>query len=296
MPGPRQPRYPHMSREFSAVLSLLGISAIWGLTFPMVKAALSDVTPCAFLSMRFLTALIVSFMLFRKDLLSASMSSVKHGVLAGVSLAVAYILQTVGLKYTTASKSGFITGLYVAFTPPLSKILLKSRISRLSLLAVFLAFAGLSMLSEVDPTTLTMNYGDFLTLLCAIAYAVNVVSVGKYSKTSRPTILSTVQIAVVFAASTLAWLFMEPIRLPTSASAWFAVLFTAVFATSLALLAQNYAQRYVDPTRTALIFIAEPIFAALFSYLFLGETLTTNGLLGAALITFGILISTISRD
>jgi len=261
----------------------------------MIKVALSDVTPCAFLSIRFLTALIVSSLLFRKDLSSAARSSVRDGILAGVFLAVAYILQTVGLQYTTASKSGFITGLYVAFTPPLSKILLKLRISRLSLLAVFLAFVGLSMLSEVNLTTLTMNYGDFLTLLCAIAYAVNVVLVGKYSKTSRPTTLSTIQIAVVFAVSTLAWPFTEPIRLPTSTSAWFAVLFTAVFATSLALLAQNYAQRYVDPTRAALIFIAEPIFAALFSYLALGETLTITGLLGAALIIFSILISIVSR-
>lgn len=280
-----------VSKEALADITLLGVSMIWGGTFPLVKVALLDASPYAFLSLRFFIATLILAIVFRKDVMSASREALLAGFLIGAFIFIGYLTQTVGLKYTTASKSGFITGLYVVFTPILSYAILKTTLPRKLILAVLLAATGLFLLSEIDPRGLGMNYGDFLTLVCAVAYAFSVVLIGKYTKKHSPSVLATTQTLTTWILCTLSWSIIEPFFLPTSRIAWVAIFITAVFATSLAFLAQNYAQKHTTATKAAIIFTAEPVFALLFSFATLGETLSQTGILGATLIVAGMLLS-----
>lgn len=280
-----------VSKVSRADITLLGVSIIWGGTFPLIKVALQDTSPYVFLSLRFLIATLILAAVFRKELASANKEVLQAGFLIGAFIFIGYITQTVGLKYTTASKSGFITGLYVVFTPVLSYLILRTTLPRKRILAVLLALNGLFLLSEIDLIGLRMNYGDFLTLVSAIAYAFSVVLIGKYTKEFSPSVLATMQTLTTWGLSMLALAILEPFLLPKSRVAWVAIFVTAIFATSLAFLAQNYAQKHVSATKAAIIFTAEPIFAWVFSSATLGETLTQRGILGAALIIAGMLLS-----
>ena len=280
-----------VSKESLADITLLGVSVIWGGTFPLIKVALQDSSPYAFLSLRFFIATLILAIVFRKEVTSISRDALKAGFLIGAFIVIGYLTQTVGLKYTTASKSGFITGLYVVFTPILAYPILKATLSRKLILAVLMASMGLFLLSGIDPRDLSMNYGDFLTLMCAIAYAFSVVLISKYVKEHSSSVLATIQVFTTCVLCTLSWAVIEPFQLPTSAIAWGAVFFTAVFATSLAFLGQNYAQKYTTASKAAIIFTAEPVFALVFSSVTLGETLSREGIFGAALIVVGMFLS-----
>ena len=280
-----------VSKEGVADITLLGVSLVWGGTFPLIKMALQDSSPFAFLALRFLIGALILVSVFRKELTSVSRDTLQAGFLIGLFVFVGYVTQTVGLKYTTASKSGFITGLYVIFTPILAYAMLKATLPRRLILAVLLALTGLFFLSGIDPRNPNMNYGDFLTLICAIAYAFSVVLISKYTKTHNPSVLATIQAITIWILCTLSWIIIEPFSLPASTTAWFAVFFTAAFATSLAFLAQNYAQKYTTATKAAIIFTGEPVFALIFSFAILGETLGPEGIFGAALIIVGMLLA-----
>lgn len=280
-----------VSKESLSDLMLLGVSMIWGGTFPLIKVSLQDISPYVFLSLRFLIATLILAVVFRKELASTSIEALQAGFLIGVFIFIGYLTQTVGLKYTTASKSGFITGLYVVFTPILAYPILRTALPRKRILAVLLASTGLFLLSEIDPISLRMNYGDFLTVLSAVAYAFSVVLIGKYAKIFSVPVLATTQILTTWVLSTLSWAILEPLFLPKSRIAWIAIVITAIFATALAFLAQNYAQKHTTATKAAIIFTAEPIFALIFSSATLGETLTHRGILGAMLIIVGMLLS-----
>jgi len=280
-----------VSKEGLADITLLGVSMVWGGTFPLIKVALQYSSPYAFLALRFLIATLILAIVFRKEVATTSRDALKAGFLIGLFVFIGYITQTVGLKYTDASKSGFITGLYVVVTPVLAYPILKATLSRKLVLAVLLASTGLFLLSGINPRDLSMNYGDFLTLVCAVAYAFSVVLISKYTKKHSSSVLATIQVLTTCILCTLSWAIIDPFSLPTSTIAWGAVFFTAVFATSLAFLGQNYAQKYTTATKAAIIFTAEPIFAWIFSFATLGETLSQEGILGAALIVAGMLLS-----
>jgi len=280
-----------VSREGLADITLLGVSMIWGGTFPLIKVALQDVSPYVFLFLRFLIASIILVAVFRKEMVSTSREALQSGLLIGAFIFIGYMTQTVGLKYTTASKSGFITGLYVVFTPILSYPILRITLPRKRILAVLLAFTGLFLLSEIDLVSLNMNYGDFLTLVCAVAFAFSVVLISKYAREFNPSVLATTQTITTWILCTLSWAILEPPLIPKSGTAWVAIFITAVFATSLAFLAQNYAQKHTTATKAAIIFTAEPVFALIISSATLGETLSQKGILGAALIIAGMLLS-----
>ncbi len=281
------------SKEVIADITLLGASVIWGGTFPLIKVALRYSSPFAFLALRFLVAASLLAVIFRKEIVSASWGTLKAGFLIGVFIFIGYVTQTVGLEYTTASKSGFITGLYIVFTPVLAYLILKTLLPKEQVFAVLLALLGLFLLSGIEITGLRMGYGDFLTLISAIAYAFSIVLISKFTKKYGSSIMATTQILTVWVLCTLLWVMIEPVSLPTSTIVWAAVLFTAVFGTSLAFLAQNFAQKYTSPTKAVIIFTAEPVFAFVFSFLLLGETLSYEGIAGAALIVSGMLLSEI---
>jgi drug/metabolite transporter (DMT)-like permease len=220
-------------------------------------------------------------------------------LLMGLALFAGYAFQTFGLRLTTPAKAGFITGMSVVIVPVVSTLLLRQRLARGVWLGVALAAAGLALLSLqiADPASadLSVNPGDLLVLGCALAFACQILLTGRFAPRYDPLLLTFGQIVVVALLAGIAGLLLESPPVPTG-SVLFAAAFTGVLATSLAFGIQTTAQRFTSPTRTALIYSTEPMFAAIFSFLLIGEVLGLRQLVGCALILAGMITAEILRN
>ncbi len=269
--------------------SLLAVAIVWGYTFVAIKDALASITPFNFIAVRFVISLLLLCIIFWKSLRAITRSEIRGGVVIGLFLFLAYSFQTTGLKYTTASNAGFITGFSVVLVPVFSAILLKSKPEPESIAGVILAAVGLFLLSYNG--SFSFNKGDLLVLLCAISVAFHILTVGYYSRKSSAVRITIVQIATVTLLSLLCALFFEQPQVPAGQTVWGALIITSVFATVGAYLVQNTMQRFTSPTHTALIFSGEPVFAGIFGYWLLGEKLVLSAVIGCGLILAGMCIS-----
>jgi drug/metabolite transporter (DMT)-like permease len=273
-------------------LALATVALVWGATFVVVKAALAEISTVYFLALRFWVAALCMGLLFvgafRVAGLRGVLKGLKGGAIAGIFLWAGYILQTFGLKYTTAGKSGFITGLYIVLVPLLSAGLYKQWPQISELLGVTIAAAGLILLTLPSLETI-VNLGDLLTVGCAVAFAIHLLVLGYYSQREKFEAVALGQIVSAAVLSTFALLIERP-RAIWSANVVGALLMTSVFATAIAFALQTWGQQYTTATRTALIFALEPVFALFTAVALGGEVLTFNGLAGAALILGGILL------
>ena len=271
-------------------LSLVGVSLIWGATFVLVKQALADVSTLLFLTLRFTVAAIALAVIFRVEFRAHNLRrSLFAGMIAGVFLFSGYVLQTFGLRYTSASKAGFLTGLYVPLVPLFGGVVYQKLPQFAELAGVATAFLGVMFLT-VQRDLSGIGLGDWLVIACAAAYACHILILGRFAAVWNIGLLAVAQISAgaVLGAATFWW--AEPVRIHWSASLWIALAVTSLLATALAFLVQTWAQRYSSPTRTALIFSLEPLFAWLTSYLVAGEVLSRRGVTGAVLILAGILL------
>jgi drug/metabolite transporter (DMT)-like permease len=273
-----------------ADISLIGVALIWGTTFVLVKRALSDVSTLLFLSIRFSIATLALAIVFRKEFRGAGVArGIRGGVIAGCCLFSGYLLQTFGLKYTTASKTGFITGLYIPLVPIFSGLFYRRWPRWIELLGVAAAIVGTALMS-IQRDILDIGRGDLLVAACAVAYAFHILVLGRFAGSSSVGVLTVTQIGTgaLIGASTFWW--VEPVEVSWTKEVWVALAVTSLLATALAFSVQTWAQRYSSPTRTALIFSLEPVFAWVTSYLVAGETLSLRGTMGALLILAGILM------
>jgi drug/metabolite transporter (DMT)-like permease len=278
-------------RQLGADLALLLVTLIWGGTFVMVKDAVRAYPVFGFLAIRFGLGLAVLLLIGWPRLRTLSLRNVASGALLGLFLLGGYAFQTLGLQYTTASKAGFITGLNVAIVPVLSALVLKQRPQSAAIIGVVLATVGMGLLSLSQ--SLQIGQGDLLVLLCAVSFALHIVGVSAFAPSIDPIALTIVQVGVAAAASALIMLLSgEPWAAPTP-PVWGAAAFTGVLATAVAFGVQTAAQRFTTPTHTALVFTAEPVFAALFGVWLAGDLLTARMALGGVLILAGTLISEI---
>lgn len=276
-------------KKFSADISLLAVAIVWGYTFVAIKDALASVTPFNFIAIRFIISLFLLCVVFRKTLRRLTRSEARGGMVIGIFLFLAYAFQTTGLKYTTASNAGFITGFSVVLVPVFSAMLLKSKPEPESVAGVILAAAGLFLLSYNG--SFSLNKGDLLVLFCAVSVAFHILTVGYYSGKGSAVRITIVQVAAVTLLSGICALVFEKPQLPSGSTAWSALVVTSVFATVGAYLVQNTMQRFTSPTHTALIFSGEPVFAGLFGYWLLGEHLAMTAVAGCGLILAGMFIS-----
>jgi drug/metabolite transporter (DMT)-like permease len=271
-------------------LSLFSITLVWGATFALVKQALADVSTLLFLTLRFAVATVILAVIFRNEFRAANRwSSIRGGAIAGLFLFSGYVLQTFGLKYTSASNAGFITGLYVPLVPLISGLIYKKPPRRLELLGVATAFVGLTFMT-VRRDLLDIGFGDLLVAAAALAYAFHIVVLGRFAASGNSGLLTVAQIGtgMLLGAGTFWW--AEPVHIVWSGTVWIALAVTSVLATALAFFVQTWAQRWISPTRTALISSMEPVFAWATSYVLAGEVLSRRGVFGAGLILAGILL------
>ena len=278
--------------RWRADTALACVALVWGCTFVVVKSALADISTVYFLALRFGAAAVFMLLLFapsfRRGGWRAVLSGLRGGALAGIFLWLGYMLQTYGLKYTTAGKSGFITGLYIILVPILGAAVYR-RIPQIpEILGILIATGGLVLLTlpKLDPR---MNIGDMLTIGCAVAFAFHLLVLGYYSQREQFEAVAFGQILSAALLSGLA-LLVEPPHAVWSGNVVFALVLTSLFATALAFALQTWGQKYTTATRTALIFALEPVFALVTAIAVGGESLTASGLLGAVLILGGILL------
>jgi len=270
----------------TATLALVTVTAIWGSTFFLIKDLLERMPTLDFLAVRFSIAAVILLVVAPRALGRLSADSRRHAVVLGLLYGVAQMLQTAGLAHTAASVSGFITGLYVVATPIFAALLLRTRITRLTWAAVLLATAGLGVLT-LDG--FSVGYGEAITLVAALIYALHIVGLGAWSKRDQVIGMSIVQVIVIAVICLIA---SAPggIVLPETERDWLSVLYMAAFAGSFALLAQTWAQAHLAATRCAIIMSMEPVFAALFAILFGNETPTVRMLVGGTMVLAAMLI------
>jgi drug/metabolite transporter (DMT)-like permease len=213
-------------------------------------------------------------------------ASRRHALGLGAVYGVAQILQTAGLAHTPASVSGFITGMYVVCTPLLAALVLRTRITPLTWLAVLLATAGLGVLTLEG---FSIGYGEALTLVASILYAVHIVGLGAWSRPDQALGMSIVQIMMITVICFVATV-PDGVVLPQRAGDWLSVVYMAVFSGALAMLGQTWAQAHLPPTRTAIIMSMEPVFAAFFAVLLGGESVTLRMGIGGLMVLTAMLM------
>ena len=281
-----------------ATVALLSATAVWGGTFPVVKDVITPIGPMRvfdYLAWRFALATLVMALLRPRAIARLGREGRRHGLLLGVALGVGFVTQTAGLQRAPSSVSGFVTGMFVVFTPLVTAGILRRRVTRTAWIAVAAATLGLALLSagtagsnEAHATAL----GLALLIACALAYGVNIVGLGEWSPRHDSYGLALVQILVVAVMCAGCAVFDQGgLAAPPDGDAWFAVLLTAIAATALAFMIQTWAQSLLDPTRASVIMTMEPVWAGVFAVGLAGESMDGAAVLGAGLVVGGMLFT-----
>ena len=271
-----------------ALAALIVVTAVWGVTFVQVKDAVALYPLFAFLAVRFAIASVVLAAPAAGRLRSLGRRGWVAGSALGLLLALGYALQTAGLERTTVSSAGFITGLYVVFTPLLALVLFRTRVAGAVWIGVALAVAGLAMLSGVgagDPL------GDLLVLLGSAAYSVQIVLMERYAPRYDAIAFTQAEMLAAFAGFAAVALALGQLEVPRGWTVWGALLVTGIFASALGFLVQTWAQRRISAARTAIAFALEPVFAGIFGFWLAGDRLGAIGWGGCAVIMAGIAVA-----
>lgn len=268
-------------------LGLVLVTAAWGSTFPMLKDVVTRVPVPDFLAVRFVLAAVVLTLLRPAAVRRLSRAAVNRGVLLGLVYGVAQILQTAGLQHTSAAVSGFVTGMYVVFTPVLGALLLRQHVGRSVAIAVVLATVGLGVLTLQG---IVIGYGELLTLTSAALYALHILGLGLWSTSGDAVGLSIVQMWTIAAVCAVAAL-PGGVTLPATGMDWAALVYTALIAGALALVVQTWAQAHLAPARAAVIMVMEPVWASTFAVGFGGEHVTARLVIGGGLVLAAMYIA-----
>jgi drug/metabolite transporter (DMT)-like permease len=291
-------------KKFIGEGALVLTTLVWGVTFVVIKLALTDVSPLLFVSIRFSIAALILLPFMFGILKVSTKEAIVGGVILGLLNFAGFATQTVGLNFTSATKSGFITGTFVIFTPILQFIIEKRIPKKENVFGIILVLLGLILLSSKGTSIFDIfselgknfNIGDFFTLLCAIAFATYIVYLDMISHKIDYKLLVFIQLAVTGVAG---WIFtyflaasgLEKFSFSLNGTVIFSVIYTALLATLLATTLQTKYQKCVTPTKAAIIFSLEPIFAAFFAFVIIGEKISGFGFIGGIFIFTGLLVS-----
>lgn len=262
---------------------LLAATAVWGLSFVAVKASLRDLSPMAFLAARFTVGMVLLAPLARR----VSRRTILAGVLLGALMGGGFAAQTVGLVYTSPSRSAFLTGLASVLVPFIAWAIWRHRLHAREVGAVLIAGVGIYFLTGPDAGGL--NRGDLWTLVCAVLFGTQIVAAAELSRRHDIRMLVLLEVVVTGAGATAFAGCCETVRWTLTGTVIVALLFTGVLATAGACWAQLAAQRLISPTRAALILALEPVFASIAAWLLLGETLSATQWAGGSMILAGML-------
>ncbi|NOX67204.1 MAG: DMT family transporter [Chlorobi bacterium] len=292
-------------QKYKGELILLLITLLWSATFVIVKESLNNISSMLFVGFRFLIAGIILLPVILRKKVRFKNVNLKLPIILGILLFLGFATQTIGLRFTSATKSAFLTGSAVIIIPILQTIIEKKKPKSGAVIGVVIVLIGILLLSGgnsfftlLEDLVANFNFGDGMTLLCALFFALYVVYLDVLSNQYNFWLLLMIQIIVT---TVLAFMFavifdiidFEIIKINFTSQLGFGIIYTAIFATLVTTALQTKYQNLVTPTKAGIVYSFEPIFAAIIAYLAIGERITTFGFIGAALIFIGLIISEI---
>ena len=265
--------------------ALLTVAAMWGISFVWMKDILDQQDVYSFLTSRFIVAAAAMIALRPSVLRRFTKELVVKGLVIGMALGSGYIFQTLGLERTTPAITGFITGLYVVFTPLIASFFLKERLTKAMWGYVFLAVVGLAILSVEG---WSVGIGEIFVLISAVLFAIHIILLGSWSKNFDAYALTVMQL---IGCSLLASIpaSINGFVAPPDTQVWGVIIFTALFATAIAFVIQTWSQARISTTKVAVILTMEVVFAALFSFMYGMEPFTLRLALGGTLVLIAML-------
>lgn len=278
-------------RRYSGEIGLFLIAIIWGSGFVGSKLAIDGrMTPMQILTIRYLIGtLILGIVFFKKIKENITKESMVAGVILGIFSFLGFTTQTIGLVYTTASKNAFITAVNVVIVPFIGFVLYKRKLDKIGVASSLLALIGIAVLSlESD---FSINFGDFLTFVCAFGFAFHIFFTGEFSAKYNSYVLTVIQFATAFVMSFIVQLAIGEGSIIATSKGYLGVLYLGIFSTAIGFLLQTKCQRMVDQTKAAIILSTESVFGAILSILILGEVLTFRMVIGCVIIFASIIIS-----
>ena len=274
-------------RDLLLTFLLICVTAIWGSTFVVVQDAIEKYPVIPFLAIRFIVATITLASVSGRQVMTW-WNSLIAGTGIGLVLALGYLFQTLGLRYTTPTKSGLITGLCVVLVPLCDFLCFRLTPNKVNLGVLGVSAVGMVLLTGFSPTGLGL--GDTLTLACAICFGLHISLLSYYAKKHNVRVLALGQMAAAGVLFSILWL-LRPTPLPNSQNVWLAILVTGTLASAVGFTIQSYVQQRLSSIRTAVILTTEPVFAAIFGYWLSGDRLSTIQLAGGCLIVGAMLVS-----
>jgi drug/metabolite transporter (DMT)-like permease len=279
--------YFYMKKMY-ANLMLVSVTIIWGGGFIATAEALDSVSPFYVMMIRFMGASILPIMISFPKLKRLNRKDIKHGIIAGVFLFFAFAFQTFGLQYSTPSKNAFLTATNVVFVPYLLWLLWKRKPNRKEIIASIVCLFGIALLT-LKKEAMMLTYGDWLSLICALFFALHIIALERYSAHIDAIAMTAMQMLTAGSLSTICALCFEAPPASWNASAIGNIAYLIFVSTLLAYLIQTYAQKFTTANTASLILSMEALFASIFSFLILHEVMSVQMIIGAVFIFASIL-------
>lgn len=274
----------------AAQFALIFITMIWGGTFLAVQYALNFSSPMFFVGCRFAVAALAIFLISIQSIRGLTLKEVMAGTGIGVVIAIGYGTQTIALQSILSSESAFLTALYVPLVPILMWVIFQKRPSLMTWVGTALAFIGLVLLTDNGISTISLSYGQTLTLICAFVIALEIILIGYFAGKVNLRRVTVIQLAVASLLSFCSMPLVGEHSIPAFSWQLLVVALGLGLASALIQFVMNWAQRMVDPTRAAIIYAGEPVWAGVFGRI-AGERLPLLALLGGCLVVLGVLVS-----
>ncbi|MGG7165364.1 DMT family transporter [Clostridium ihumii] len=269
-------------------IALLIVAIIWGGGFIAVKDSVNLISPFYQMTLRFSLASLFMVILFFKYLKHLNKNSIFQGIIIGFFMFLGFALQTVGIVYTTASKSAFLTATYVLLVPFFNWLIFKYKPDKYALIGAFICIIGIGMLTLQKD--ININFGDILTLLCGIGFAAQIIATDIYAKKTEPLSLTIVQFITASILSFIVAIIFEP-KPTLSIKVMPSILYLVIFSTMLCFIIQNIAQKYTTASHAAIILSLESVFGSILSIIIFKDKFSLNMILGCLLIFIAIIIT-----
>lgn len=278
-----------MNKQLQANFLIVLVALFWGSTYFLTKMAVEELEPFNLTALRFGTAFIITALFFFKRIRNADRTVIKYSIILGVLAVIAVLSMTFGVQYTTASNAGFLISLSVVMIPLISVVVLKKKIKAKLLLSVVLATIGIVCLTLNEQ--LTINKGDILCILCATSFAVQVLIMERIPKTADSVAIGALQLGITAVVNFILSFSLENFTVPRDFKVWGVIVILGVFCTAFCYIIQIYSLKNTSAIQAGIILSLEPVFSAIFAYIFLGELLSKQGYIGAILLFISVILA-----
>ena len=278
-----------MNKQLQANFLIVLVALFWGSTYFLTKMAVAELELFNLTALRFGTAFIITALFFFKRIRNADRTVIKYSIILGVLAVIAVLSMTFGVQYTTASNAGFLISLSVVMIPLISVVVLKKRIKAKLLLSVILATIGIVCLTLNEQ--LTINKGDILCILCATSFAVQVLIMERIPKSADSVAIGALQLGITAVVNFILSFFLENFTVPRDFKVWGVIVILGVFCTAFCYIIHLYALKNTSAIQAGIILSLEPVFSAIFAYIFLGELLSKQGYIGAILLFISVILA-----